>query len=468
MAADGFANKNDLIEALQGVERQTLELIAEVSTSDEWAMLLAVPLRRAIARGNRDLAQKLVDGGAAFEYAMHEAAAGGHGGIVNDLLENYAEIETTDEHGRTPLHVAAMKGQTEMVQLLLLKGADKDALTADNRSFPALFLAIESNNVATARALLAGGADVNAPHAVLSRTALHMAAQTGHVEMLRAMLEHGADLHAAGSLGYTALHLAASDKSSEVVDMLVEAGASIDARDKYDATPLFFAAEELKPVAVIALLRHGADVNARGDNNDTPLHCAVLRSDTIQRAAEVVDLLLRSGADANAQDDEDGDTPLHTVARKAGVQGAAGLVDLLLRSGADETIRNKHDQDAMDVVGPEVEEEDRVIKDVNRVRKLLMDAPADRSWRRRGYLVLCRAHPDRVQLLHKSSGQHDGTARRPRGRTKLARAEQNEGCGETVGGNLMDAKTDGDWPDVVRTTLGLQEEDIFRTIVGYL
>ena len=51
----------------------------------------------------------------------------------------------------------------------------------------------------------------------------------------------------------------------------------------------------------------------------------------------------------------------------------------------------------MDMIGLAVEEEDHLVEDVERVRELLANAPADRAWRRRGYLVLCRAHPDRVQ-----------------------------------------------------------------------
>lgn len=157
-------------EALRGVERQTLELIAEVLTWEEWAALLKAPLERAVARGNRDLAQKLVEAGAAFGDALHEAVEGGHPLIVNDLLKEYeADVETEDERGRTPLHIAASHGKPEMVQLLLLEGADMDAL--ESREFTPLFLAIENKNMATALALLAGGADVSIPHTILKRTA---------------------------------------------------------------------------------------------------------------------------------------------------------------------------------------------------------------------------------------------------------------------------------------------------------
>ena len=392
----------------------------------------------------------------------------GRGGIISDLLEAGADFKTRDERGRTLLHIAASKGKPDMVQLLLREEADINAL--DSWGVPPLFLAIENDHMATARALLAGGANASAPHGACKRTALHMAAQTGHVEMLRAMIEHdGPDVNAAGSLGYTALHCAALNLNgtSDAIDALVEAGANIEALTIYDATPLHLAASDLKPVAVSALLRRGADVNAQGDVGDTPLHCAVATSETLQEAAEVVDLLLRAGADVNAQDDTGG-TPSHNVASKAGTQGAAEVVDLLLRSGADETITDEDCYDAMNVVGTEVEEQDRLTEGFERVRKLLANASADRNWRRRGYLVLCRAHPDRVQPGQEGASKHCEMAPRARSKTKLARA-QVRGRKKEVGDSLASERTCDFWIDVVaKVLLWLKEEGIFRTIVGYL
>lgn len=108
--AGAMANKDERTEALRGDERQTLGLIAEVSTSEEWAQLLAVPLERAVARGNQDLAQKLVRAGTKIGNALHKAIEGGHGGITKDLLENGASVETQDRHGSSPLHIAAFNG----------------------------------------------------------------------------------------------------------------------------------------------------------------------------------------------------------------------------------------------------------------------------------------------------------------------------------------------------------------------
>ena len=109
---------------------QTLGLISQISTSEEWAELLKGPLERAARQGNRGLAQKLVDAGVDIGDELHAAVRGGHGEVMNDLLESGASINATHtKNGYTPLHVAAEEGKPEMVQPLILKGADKDALS---------------------------------------------------------------------------------------------------------------------------------------------------------------------------------------------------------------------------------------------------------------------------------------------------------------------------------------------------
>lgn len=73
------------------------------------------------------------------------------------------------------------------------------------------------------------------------------------------------------------------------------------------------------------------------------------------------------------------------------------MVDLLLRWGADEMIVKKTGNTDLDVLGIRVEEHNSLAGDAERVRELLASAPIDRAWRRRGYLVLCRSHPDGVK-----------------------------------------------------------------------
>ena len=74
-----------------------------------------------------------------------------------------------------------------------------------------------------------------------------------------------------------------------------------------------------------------------------------------------------------------------------------------------------------------------VPEDVGRVRELLVNAPADRAWRRRGYLVLCRARPDRLRQIHESSGVHDGVER--------SISTETGSCTGTAGDGTVDGRT---------------------------
>lgn len=148
------------------------------------------------------------------------------------------------------------------------------------------------------------------------------------------------------------------------------------------------------------------------------------------------------------------------AAGQAGKPGGAEVVDSLLRAGADETIVNSHHMKAADMVGTNVAPPDRLDGDVWRVHKLLASSPADRVWHRRGYLVLCRAHPDRLQENQVITSTR--TAGMTNSCAKPARAAGFAGD-STVG-----ESTGGGWAVVLARVLGLQEEDIFRTIVGHL
>ena len=224
---------------------------------------------------------------------------------------------------------------------------------------------------------------------------------------------------AADAVQNAALHFAGCLKTREAIDALVGAGANIEAPNRYGDTPLHRASYQLSHEAVRCLSEHGATVNPQNYDLETPL--------------------MRS-------------------ALNAGVQGAADVVDALLRAGADETIVNAEGHKAASMIREEVEEQDRLAEDVERVPELLANAPADRAWRRRGYLVLRRARPDRLQLDQEISGTHHADT---------VRAESS-GDRETVGGGNVDEKDGGDWTVVVSRALRLQEESIFRTIAGYL
>lgn len=176
---------------------------------------------------------------------------------------------------------------------------------------------------------------------------------------------------------------------------------------------------------------------------------------------EALRCLLTSGADVNARDD-DNQTALYIAATRAGKKGTAEFVDLLLRSGADETIVRNDNKAAADVMETRFVQS-RLAEDVERVRELLAKAPVDRAWRRRGYLVMCRAQPGRLQLGQETTSE-DADVRRSAPRTNGGRDKQTRtmrtGCGIAIdieNSTAVDERACGDWSGVVAKVLGLQE-----------
>lgn len=86
------------------------------------------PLMLAALKGQLELAEKLVKKGADVNKTgwtpLHYAASNGHVEVIKLLLENYAYIDAESPNSSTPLMMASMYGSPEAVKLLLDEGAD--------------------------------------------------------------------------------------------------------------------------------------------------------------------------------------------------------------------------------------------------------------------------------------------------------------------------------------------------------
>jgi ankyrin repeat protein len=153
-----------------------------------------------------------------------------------------------------------------------------------------------TGDLATVRALLKSGADVNAAQGD-GVTGLHWAARQGHEELARTLIVAGANVKATTRFGaISPLHLAAERGSGPIVAMLVKAGADVDARTTTGATALMLASAAGDTAAIAALLDGGADIDAKErDREQTPLIFAAAAG-----RLDAVKLLLARGADKNA------------------------------------------------------------------------------------------------------------------------------------------------------------------------
>ena len=161
---------------------------------------------------------------------------------------------------------------------------------------PPLVEAVKAGDAAAVRALLDGGADVNAP-AADGATALLWAVHRDDPETLELLLAAGADAGAVNRYGVSPLSLACTNGSAPVIGRLLDAGADPNTALPGGETALMTAARSGSPEAVELLLSHGADATAREQTRgQTALMWAAA-----QGHAAVIDLLADAGADVHGR-----------------------------------------------------------------------------------------------------------------------------------------------------------------------
>ncbi|KAK2705438.1 hypothetical protein QYM36_015726 [Artemia franciscana] len=217
----------------------------------------------------------------------------------------------------TPLHLAVASSGTEVVKMILYKGARINAV--NKRGETPLHCAIKNSdkNIEIIILLLKHGSNVNV-RTNYGESPLHLAASKGCPQTVDYLLMHGADVNAINNDGESPLHLAAFGGFSQIFDYLLKYGAHVDCvyacswRKGY--TPLHCAASEGSTEAVQLLLDNGANVDAKGENSCTPLHIAVLRG-----KESIVEILLQYGAKVDNQD-KNGKTALRLAVENGSLQ----------------------------------------------------------------------------------------------------------------------------------------------------
>ena len=253
------------------------------------------------------------------ENALHIAIRRGHYETVKLLLKYYPEVNraTSDQFGYTPLILAVMNNQKEILQLLIQAGADPDKKDTEGKT--ALDYAFEQRKEEITQLLL-----VRLYKDEFGMTALHHAVLEGaESHEIEKYLTNGVYINAPRNDGVTALMLAALKGNIRLVELLVQHGANVyqNPRDSH-WTALHYAISGDHPEVVSFLCAHGIDVQKTHD----VLHLAANTGN-----AEIARLLLDAGADVYARDGCCGNTALHDAVMK----GHQEVVEVLLQYGAD-------------------------------------------------------------------------------------------------------------------------------------
>ena len=153
---------------------------------------------------------------------LHAAAVEDRVTAVRLLLLAGADPNAVDGSGKTPLSLAAMNGNGVILRALVNAGGRANASTADGLTL--LMLAARSSTEAT-EALIDGGAAVNVQDPLAGGTALMWSVRAGHAETARALIRAGADVQARNREGETALAMALAAGDDALVLVLRDGGA---------------------------------------------------------------------------------------------------------------------------------------------------------------------------------------------------------------------------------------------------
>jgi len=289
----------------------------------------------------------------AMNAKLIQAAESGDIPAVLTLLQEGANINRTDERGRTAVMAATHANQVETVRALIDAGADINI--RDNRMDNPFLYAGAEGLLDILKLTINAGADTKLTNR-FGGTALIPAAERGHVEIVRELLTRtDVDVNHVNNLGWTALLEAiilsdGGERHQQIVQLLVDHGADINISDSNGITPLEHARargfKEIEQILLTAqardmymivaagkgeletvkqLLAQGASIAMQDDNGKTALIAAAYRNDLA-----IVDVLIQAGADVNIQDNTQQSAYL--------ISTSDGYLDLLkrtLQAGAD-------------------------------------------------------------------------------------------------------------------------------------
>ncbi|KAJ3427535.1 ankyrin repeat-containing protein [Anaeramoeba flamelloides] len=245
--------------------------------------------------------------------ALHTACCSTmrHLGIIWELLNTNAKLNSFDNYNWTPLHFACKTNpNNRLVEMLVNQGALKNAVDRYNTT----------------------------PIQVLTRQ------KKICIESIRFLIEYDADLSILDNYGNTPLISACAhpDPNFELIQLLIENSCDVNSKVTYGwlkgDTPLITCCKHSDNYDVIKLLlESGADPNQKDRFGNTPLHYIASRE---KLNIKTLELFLEFSAKLNIKEDLCGNTPIHFIAKNPNVDQE--ILFFLYNNDADFFTTNLH------------------------------------------------------------------------------------------------------------------------------
>jgi len=192
------------------------------------------------------------------------------------LLELGASPHITNSFGYLPIHIAAKVGIENFCTLLVKNKADVNSKTPSNMT--PLHIAILENNVNIIIELINLGANLNMKEEGNKETPLLLACSLGNEKIIQLLVENGAKLDDYDEEGNTGLMLACENEHLNCVKYILTVGVSPNEVSKLKKwSPLHFSSSNGNIEITKLLINYKAIVNIEDYKKRTPLHIASLK-----------------------------------------------------------------------------------------------------------------------------------------------------------------------------------------------
>ncbi|CAG2221692.1 Thioredoxin domain-containing protein 3,Thioredoxin domain-containing protein 3 homolog [Mytilus edulis] len=265
------------------------------------------PLYCASRKGQTGIVKLLLEKDLMLIYVTRMAGVLCTGQVIKDILIH--------NDGLSPLHLASMKGHTDILKLLFEKNPNVDLCDKNDRS--PLYWASQKGYTDIVQLLLEKNPNVNLCDKD-GRSPLYCASLAGHTDIL--LLEKDPNVDLCSNDGLSPLHLASMTGHTEILKLLFEKNPNVDLCDKNGRSPLYFASQKGHTDIVKLLLENNPNVDLCGNDGCSPLYWASQKGYT-----DIVKLLLEKIHNVDLCD-KDGRSPLYC----ASLAGHTDIVKLLL------------------------------------------------------------------------------------------------------------------------------------------
>ena len=322
--------------------------------------------------GNLKILQTLImhnndyvnDGDKTNRTPLYYAVSEGHIEIVNYLLSNKADVSVKNHYGWNVYHCAAIKGNLELLQELIMHNNDYvNDVTIGNWS--PLHHAVSEGHIEIVNYLLSNKADVsvkdeqgwNVYHRAANKgnfkilqelimhnkdyindvdkmnfTPLYHAVTKGHIEMVNFLLSNKADVSVKNDTGRKVYHCAANKGNLKLLQALIMHNNDyVNDVDKMNCTPLFYAVSNGHIDIANYLLSTKADVSVKDEQGWNVYHRAANKGNL-----KLLQELIMHNKDYINDVDKKNLTPLHHAVSEGHIE----IVNYLLSNKADVSVKN--------------------------------------------------------------------------------------------------------------------------------